>query len=199
MAILLLKIFCSSQYEFFCSKFFAYLYFMLTRKEQNVLYDKYRKVMLSYLNKSYKVYDSEIIYNNTMYSVFTKINQFEGVRDSNQFDKWVWVILKRKALDQVRMYSSYYKNVILAGNNPCERGYIDQHESFIYSEKIKKLILYLPSQKHIDIFTDFIEGYSHKELSEKYNIPQGTSKWYVFDARRIIKEKIQLSTWMSKY
>lgn len=172
---------------------------MLTRKEQNVLYDKYRKVMLSYLNKSYKVYDSEIIYNNTMYSVFTKINQFEGVRDSNQFDKWVWVILKRKALDQVRMYSSYYKNVILAGNNPCERGYIDQHESFIYSEKIKKLILYLPSQKHIDIFTDFIEGYSHKELSEKYNIPQGTSKWYVFDARRIIKEKIQLSTWMSKY
>lgn len=175
---------------------------MLSRQEQNKIYNKYRRVMLCYLNKSYKVYDTEIIYNNTMYSVFTNINQFEGVRDSEQFDKWVWVILKRKAIDQVRMHSSYYKHIVLnsgTGAGVNERGYIDQYESFIFSEKIQKLIQYLPKQKYIDVFSDYIEGYNHKDLSKKHDIPEGTSKWIVHESRRIINSKIQLSAWMSKY
>lgn len=173
---------------------------MLSRKEQNIIYDKYKSMMLSYLNKHYKMYDPEIIYNNTMYSVFTKINQFKGHIYSDSFDSWVWITLKHKAVDQVRSYSNHYKHIILTNTGcPSERGYIDQHHHLVYGEYIKKLLLYLPNQKYIDIFTDFIEGYKYKELNEKYDMPIGTLKWYINDARRIINSKIQLSSWMSKY
>jgi DNA-directed RNA polymerase specialized sigma24 family protein len=174
---------------------------MLTRKEQNTIYEKYKHNMLAYSQRRYPKYDAEIIYNNAMYSVFISIKQFKGEIHSDQFDIWVWRIFKNKIVDQMRMHRIYYQNVQLTGaNTPGHiRGYIDQYESFIYGEYVPKLIKYLPSQKHIDIFKDFIEGYRYKELSKKYDTPEGTCKWYVFDSRRIIKEKIQLFEWMSKY
>jgi RNA polymerase sigma-70 factor (ECF subfamily) len=33
-----------------------------------------------------------------------------------------------------------------------------------------------------------IDGYSHKEISELLDIPEGTSKWYLSEARKKLKE-----------
>jgi RNA polymerase sigma-70 factor (ECF subfamily) len=36
-----------------------------------------------------------------------------------------------------------------------------------------------------------MEGFPHKEISEKIGISEGTSKWHLFEARRILKIKIE--------
>jgi RNA polymerase sigma-70 factor (ECF subfamily) len=36
-----------------------------------------------------------------------------------------------------------------------------------------------------------IDGYSHTEIVEQLNIPLGTSKWHVSNARKLMKEYIE--------
>jgi DNA-directed RNA polymerase specialized sigma24 family protein len=35
-----------------------------------------------------------------------------------------------------------------------------------------------------------IEDYSHKEIAEKLGISEGTSRWYLSESRKMLKEKI---------
>jgi RNA polymerase sigma-70 factor (ECF subfamily) len=52
--------------------------------------------------------------------------------------------------------------------------------------KIKEI---LPKKEYI-VFMAYFEGYNHREIAEKFNLTEGTSKWYLFQARNKIKEKI---------
>jgi RNA polymerase sigma-70 factor (ECF subfamily) len=36
-----------------------------------------------------------------------------------------------------------------------------------------------------------IDGMSHREISENLGISEGTSKWHLFEARRILKMKVE--------
>jgi DNA-directed RNA polymerase specialized sigma24 family protein len=35
-----------------------------------------------------------------------------------------------------------------------------------------------------------VEGYSHREIAEQLEINEGTSKWHVNNARKILKEQL---------
>lgn len=170
---------------------------MLSRQEQNTLYNLDKTRIMRFLKNQYPKYDIDAIYNDVMYKAIIKYDQYQGGDNNEKLLGWIWTILHRTVVDHMRMNRRYFDNVIMP--EKFDRGYNDAHHGFIYSNYTQKLMAYLPTQKHIDIFTDFIEGYSHKELSEKHNIPTGTSKWFVFDSRRIINSKIQLNSWMSKY
>jgi len=170
---------------------------MLSIQEQNNIYNLDKSRMIRYIKRNYPKYDAEAIYDDTMYKVITKYDQYQG-NDDTTLIGWIWTILYRTIVDHMRMNRRYYDNIVLP-ETMIERGYEDTHQRFIHIEYINKLIEYLPNQKYKDIFRDFIDGYKHKELSQKYNISEGTTKWYINNSRRIINSKIQLYSWMSKY
>lgn len=168
---------------------------MLTKKEQNELYYKHKTEIMSVIKRQYVNYDHNIIYNNTMISAF---KNYDKLKNKDMFKSWLYKIAMRKGIEQVRANKIYNQRHFLTITGE-DRGYIDNYDKIANDEYIQNLIKLLPTQKHIDIFTDFIEGYSHKELGKKYNIAEGTSKWFIFDSRRIINSKIQLNNWMSRY
>jgi RNA polymerase sigma-70 factor (ECF subfamily) len=49
----------------------------------------------------------------------------------------------------------------------------------------------LPEQYRTIFNLAAIEGFTHKEISEKMNIPENTSKSLLLRARRILMEKIE--------
>jgi RNA polymerase sigma-70 factor (ECF subfamily) len=36
-----------------------------------------------------------------------------------------------------------------------------------------------------------IDGYSHREIGEKLQISEGTSKWHLSTARKLLREKLE--------
>ena len=51
-----------------------------------------------------------------------------------------------------------------------------------------------------DVFVKYaIEGYNHKEIGEKLNISEGTSKWYLSEARKKLQLLINSSLSDIKY
>ena len=61
------------------------------------------------------------------------------------------------------------------------------------TDELTNLIQQLPKGCR-EVFNMYvIDGFSHKEISEKLNISIGTSKSQLFDARKILKMKISIN------
>ena len=67
-------------------------------------------------------------------------------------------------------------------------------------EDLLKLIQDLPVNIK-SVFNLYVfEGYSHKQISEKLDITDSTSQWHMFNARRILAQKVKelIKTELSK-
>ena len=60
-------------------------------------------------------------------------------------------------------------------------------------EQLYHLIFELPPLCRIVFNLFAVEGYSHKEIAEKIGISEGTSRWYLSESRKILKEKLTLT------
>ncbi len=67
----------------------------------------------------------------------------------------------------------------------------NEAESNLGVDALLGLIATLPeiSQKVFNLYV--IDGYSHREISELLEMSEGTSKWHLSNARRILKDKIE--------
>jgi RNA polymerase sigma-70 factor (ECF subfamily) len=54
-----------------------------------------------------------------------------------------------------------------------------------------KLVHELPRNTGLVFNLFVLEGYKHQEIGSLLNISEGTSKWHLNEARRILKEKIE--------
>ena len=66
------------------------------------------------------------------------------------------------------------------------------------AEELQNMVRQLPSvtQKIFNLFA--IDGYSHKEIAEMLLMPEGTTKWHVSKARRILMELLNMKLKDSK-
>lgn len=59
-----------------------------------------------------------------------------------------------------------------------------------HHDQITKIIQSLPVKMRMVFNLYVIDGFSHKEIAQKMNISEGTSKSNLHDARKILKQKI---------
>jgi len=73
------------------------------------------------------------------------------------------------------------------GDKPQNEG-----QQKIEYDTIIQLVAQLPniSSKVFNLYV--IEGYSHKEIANLLNITTGTSKWHLSNARKLLREKLEL-------
>ena len=70
------------------------------------------------------------------------------------------------------------------------KGHANEAESNLGYENIMMLVKELPITTGHVFNLYVIEGYSHKEIGEKLEMSEGTSKWHLSTARKILREKI---------
>ena len=63
--------------------------------------------------------------------------------------------------------------------------------SNLHYEELMGLVQQLSDSTRAVFNMFVIEGMSHKEISETLEISEGTSKWHLFEARRILKTKVE--------
>ena len=158
------------------------------RKYQELLYRKYAKKMygicLSYARDRAMAQD---ILQDGFVKVFQKIKTFKA---QGSLEGWIRRIITNTALDHLRQRSRQMDFIDV--NQEVEEEKIDQTIlDKINTDGILEKVSQLPNGARTVFNLYAVEGYTHKEIAQKLNITEGTSKSQYKRARAMLKDLIK--------
>lgn len=153
-------------------------------KLYKLMYPKMMSMVKRYTNQ-YQYHLAEEILNNGFLKVFQKIDtyKFEG-----SFEGWVRRVIYHSIFDYVRQHCKYNEKVVFIEKDEIVSGDLGHNMRY---EELMGLVQSLSDSTRAVFNMFVIEGLSHKEISEVLGISEGTSKWHLFEARRILKVKVE--------
>ncbi len=156
---------------------------------QKKLYDLFAPAAYGVI-KRYLYHDefaAQEVLNDSFYKILTKLDQysFQGA-----FEGWIRKIVVNTVTDHLR------KN-IKEGQTSKE---VQEDDACVGSDSVEKLshkellniIQTIPDAQRVVFNLYVFENYSHKEIAALLNLTESNSRWYLNDARRRLKEKINL-------
>ena len=146
--------------------------------------DKMYGVCFRYTNNEDEAKD---ILQDGFIKVFLNLNKFNN---KGSLEGWIRRIIVNTALERFRDKNYLFAVSMDSGYEAGEKEY-DHIISELSAKDLLKLIHELTPQYRTVFNLYAIEGYSHKEISEKLNIKEGTSKSNLSRAREILKEKVR--------
>ena len=168
-----------------------------SRSAQKNLYELYSGRMLTICLRYLKNEDDAMeVLNNAFMKVFAKITQYKS---EGSLEGWVKRIVINSAIDFVRSQKTYKKKFILTdefsfyGSPRDEEELADDdfsEEPFISTEQVFELVKELPPATRVVFNLYVVDEFTHHEIGEQLKISEGTSKWHLSNARKILREKI---------
>jgi len=153
------------------------------RLRQKRLYYKYCDAMFTLAYRILNDRDeANDVLQDAFLQVFQKIDQF---RKQSTLGAWIKTIVIRTAirhLKSLKIFDTYQQ---------------EKHDSHDFSPNetdgkiLEKIILSLPDGYRTIFILAEVEGYKHREIAEMLNISEGTSKSQLYNAKRILKEKLK--------
>jgi len=157
------------------------------RKAQQALYDKYSGRMMAVCLRYVKdTEDARDLLQEGFIKLFMNIHRYTG---DGLFDGWVRKIFVNCALERLRQ-----QDVLRNADDIDETDYADiPDESTVSQLSADEIMVYVRSlpDGFRTVFNMFaIEGYSHKEIGEKLNITESTSRSQYMRARKLLQKMI---------
>lgn len=133
------------------------------------------------------------IYNNAMLRVFQNIHTYS---EEGKLGGWIKMIVVNCCIDFCKR-RNIFRNAI---------PYIAEEEVTIEPEvfdrvgykEVVQIINQLPGAT-ATVFKLFVyDGFTHKQIAEQLNISEGTSKWHVSEAKKLLKKKFEQQFHLSR-
>ena len=156
---------------------------------QKKLYDKYAPTAYGIIKRYLHHDDStaQEILNDSFYKILTRLNQytFQGA-----FEGWIRRIVVNTVTDHLR------KNI----KGGFQHKEVEDHDARVNSESVEMIahkelldiIQSIPDAQRTVFNLYVFEDYSHKEIAQILNLTESNSRWYLNDARKRLKDKINL-------
>ncbi len=159
------------------------------RASQNRLYKKYARIMLLVCYRYSK--DKEDA-KDTLSEGFMKV--FENIKAFNHtgsFEGWMKRIMINTALDKFKKKSNLFK--VVSFDDVKSLSTISDTDILgeLNTKELISLIQKLPPAYQLVFNLYVFEGLKHKEIAEKLNVSEGTSKSNLSDARKWLKKGIE--------
>lgn len=154
------------------------------RKYQELLYRKYAKKMygicLSYAGDRELAQD---ILQDSFIKIFNKIREY---RMEGSLEGWIRRIIVNTAIDHVRQRQRV-KNYIVDDNDNNKED-MDDSDALqnLQTQDVLNQVAKLPEGARLVFNLYALEGYTHREIAEKLNISEGTSKSQYNRARKLL-------------
>jgi RNA polymerase sigma-70 factor (ECF subfamily) len=137
--------------------------------------------------------DARSSYNNGLLKI---VNGLKKVEEQLNFWPWAKRIIVNTLIDEYRKRKIFDRHILTKETERELDAYkhvvVNDAEDQLNIQQIMKLIESLPETTRLVFNLYAIEGYNHREIFEKTGLPEGTSKWHLSMARKILIEKIQL-------
>jgi RNA polymerase sigma-70 factor, ECF subfamily len=157
------------------------------RLMQKGLYQHCYKEMMKICNR----YTSDIemsasIYNDAMIKVFSNIGSY---KEDGKLMGWVKRIVVNTCIDHVRKKMPLHIKELNENDNSDT---IIENDVFVKmsNAEVKRLISQLPENAALVFNLYVYEEYNHNEIAALLKIPAGTSRYYLSEARRLLKEVV---------
>ena len=154
------------------------------RSAQKELYQKYfgkmSGVALRYTRSKEEAYE---VLNDAFMKVFKNIDQYKGDR---QLGAWIRRIVLNTTYAHARKHykTKEFKTELKPNDSVVENDALSNLGLEVIYDKIQKL-----GDSYRMVFSMYVlEGMKHKEIAEKLEISEGTSKWYLATARTQLQE-----------
>ena len=158
------------------------------RKAQEKLYRNYYRAMMSLcLRYTKNEEDALEVLNTGFLKIFRNINRYEAVK-ANLFT-WMRTIIVNSCLDFIKSKKTQSQTGEL--NNAIEVEIQPEAISKMKANELLQIIRKLPPATQAVFNLYVTEGFNHKEIGKMMNISEGTSKWHLSEARKILQQKIR--------
>ena len=129
---------------------------------------------------------SASIYNDAMIKVFSNIGTY---KEDGKLLAWVKRIVVNTCIDYVRKKAPFKMKEL---NENHDFDAIIENDVFIKMSNadIKRLISQLPKKAALVFNLYVYEEFNHNEIAALLKIPDGTSRYYLSEARRLLKEVV---------
>ncbi|HRP89920.1 MAG TPA: sigma-70 family RNA polymerase sigma factor [Edaphocola sp.] len=128
---------------------------------------------------------AEEILNNGFLRAFQKIDSY-GYKGS--FEGWLRKIVFHAVSDYAKTELNYSKNTLFVEKE--EFVHKELAANLFYDDLIK-LVYELPEKQRVVFNMYVFEDLGHKEIAKNLGFSENTSKWYLSEARKILKEKVE--------
>ena len=136
--------------------------------------------------------DARASYNNGFLKILNGIKNVEG---EFNFNAWAKRVMVNTLIDEYRKNKNYTTQVSKSDNEReldyHSTGAENNAESNLGYENIMMLVKELPVTTATVFNLYVIEGYSHKEIGDELDMSEGTSKWHLSTARKMLREKLE--------
>lgn len=129
--------------------------------------------------------DAADIMSQAFVKMFKSIHTFDESRGT--IHSWVKRIIINEALDHIKQRSKFSSRELLEADAPFIGNEVIEKTD---AAEIMQLIKKLPPATHAVFVLFAIEGYAHKEIAAQLQISEGTSKWHLSEARKILQQKL---------
>ncbi|MBW8684964.1 RNA polymerase sigma factor [Chitinophaga rhizophila] len=160
------------------------------RKAQEQLYRQFYGFAMSIaMRYSRSEADAADIMSHAFVKIFKSMHTYDPQKGS--LHAWIKRIVANEGLDHVKSLGKFSPVELEETYAPSiDNSVIARLEA----EDIMTLIKKLPPATHAVFILYVMEGHTHKEIAAKLNISEGTSKWHLSEARKILKQTLQLQT-----
>lgn len=156
------------------------------RSAQAKLYHLFYPRMMSMVKRYFpEQVNAEEILNNGFLRAFQKMNTFSF---KGSFEGWLRRIVFHAIADYASSNVKYKQNIVLVEKDEFVH---KDHAGQLYYNDLLKLVQQLPDATRM-VFNMFVlDDMPHKYIAKTLGISEGTSKWHVSEARRMLKEKVE--------
>lgn len=156
------------------------------RKAQEQLYRQlYGFAMAIAMRYSRDAHDAADIMSHAFVKVFRSIQSYDPSKGS--FHAWLKKIITNEALDHIKQRSRFSNVELEKAEEPHVDNVIIEKMD---AEGLMLLIKQLPPATHAVFVLYVVDGYTHQQIAAQLQISEGTSKWHLSEARKILQQKL---------
>ncbi len=126
------------------------------------------------------------IYNNAMLKVFKNINTYS---EEGRLPGWIKAIVINCCIDFCKKKNIFRHTIPHIAEDEI---HIEPEVfNMVSGKEVQQVIAQLPGAT-ATVFRLFIyDGFTHKQIAEQLDISEGTSKWHVSEAKKMLKKKFE--------
>ena len=158
------------------------------RKAQEHLYKRFYVAMMSVCMRYTRNEDDamEVLHNGFL-KVYKNIHRFDSLKAG--LYTWIRSIMIHSAIDFIRQNVKHSRQVEI---DKATEPYIDSEAvEKLNAQELLQLVRKLPPATQTVFNLYIIEGFTHKEIGIMIGISEGTSKWHLSEARRLMRKLLK--------
>lgn len=119
--------------------------------------------------------------------IFVHLKTFDS--EKGNFEGWIKKIMTNTCIDHVRSNKNRKESELL-DEESIVGNQLQQMPNNFLEEELLFLIKKLPPVTREVFSLHVFNGYSHKEIAQKMNMAESTSRWHVLEARKNLKPQL---------